>query len=128
MSKLKHTPGYEITKDGKVFSTESNWRGYGKRELKQDLNSHGYPCVRIYINGERKRIPVHRLVASLYLTERPSDKHEIRHLDGNKTNNNYKNLKWGTHKENAEDREKHGNTSRGLKHSQKIKEGIYAKR
>ena len=26
-----------------------------------------------------------------------------RHLDGDHTNNNYKNLKWGTHKENSED-------------------------
>lgn len=33
----------------------------------------------------------------------------LTHLDGNNQNNCLNNLKWGTHKENAEDRIKHGN-------------------
>lgn len=36
--------------------------------------------------------------------------------------------KGGTRKDNADDREKHGRTSRGEKHSEAIKGGLYAKR
>lgn len=121
----KHTHSYEITEDGRVFSLSSNWRGYGKREMSQSLNSDGYQSVRVISNGKRVRIAVHRLVAARFLPKRPSSKHEIRHLDGNKTNNHYKNLAWGTCKENAEDREKHGRTSRGERHSKAVKAGLH---
>lgn len=122
----KHTPGYEVTQEGKVFSVSSNWRGKGRRELSQDLNDSGYPSVRLVINGKRTRIAVHRLVAMAYLPERPSVKHQIRHLDGNKMNSNASNLAWGTAKENASDREIHGKTSRGARHSAFIKQGLEA--
>jgi hypothetical protein len=117
----KHTPGYEVTRDGRVYSTESNWRGYGRRELAQSLNASGYPSVRITVNGERKRYAVHVLVAEKHLPPRPSPDHEVRHLDGNKLNPNSENLAWGTRKQNADDREQHGRTSRGSAHSSAIK-------
>lgn len=126
MSEFKHTPGYEITRDGLVFSIGHNWRGYGKREITQDLNASGYPSVRISVNGKRKRYAVHVLVADNYLPPRPTDKHEIRHLDGNKLNSSADNLAWGTQKENANDRERHGRTSRGARHSEAIKKSNQA--
>lgn len=113
----KHTPGYEVTADGRIFSVASNWRGYGRRELAQDPNSDGYPSVRLMIDGRRVRMAVHRLVAANYLPPRPSMAHEIRHLDGDKLNPSASNLAWGTRKENAEDRDRHGRTSRGPRHS-----------
>jgi len=121
---MKHTPGYEVTKDGKVFSTSHNWRGYGKREMRQTPNDDGYPSVRLTIDGKRKRLTIHRLVALQYLGDKPSPSHEVRHLDGRKDNNNVTNLAWGTRKENAKDRDIHGRTSRGKKHSEAIKRGI----
>lgn len=39
-----YPPGYFIGADGHVFSTASNWRGYGSREMNQTL-SDGYPSV-----------------------------------------------------------------------------------
>lgn len=117
----KHTPGYEITKDGRVFSVASNWRGYGRREMRQTPDDDGYPSVRLVIDGQRKRLAVHRLVAARYLPPRPSLAHEIRHLDGNKANSSAANLAWGTRKENADDRERHGRTSRGKSHGAAIK-------
>lgn len=121
MTTVKHTPGYEITRDGRVFSIASNWRGYGRREMRQTLNDDGYPSVRITVNGKRKRIAVHVLVAREYLPPRPSTSHEVRHLDGDKMNPSAGNLAWGTPKENADDRERHGRTSRGARHSAAIK-------
>ncbi|EEL5265788.1 hypothetical protein GMF57_12335 [Salmonella enterica] len=119
---------YEVTPDGKVFSLDSNWRGYGKRELAQHLNSHGYPSVRIYVNGARKRMAVHVLVAKEYLPPRPSESHQIRHLDGNKLNNSASNLAWGTAKENADDRKSHGRTSCGIGHSKATRRGLIVKK
>lgn len=123
-----HTPGYEVSKDGRVYSIAHNWRGYGRRELRQDLNDDGYPSVRITVDGKRTRYAVHKLVALAHLPERPSEDCEIRHLDGNKMNPKAENLEWGTKKENADDRERHGRTSRGQRHSAAIKAGLKAAR
>jgi len=124
----KDITGYEVAEDGRVFSIASNWRGYGRRELSQSLNSYGYPSVRLTINGSRKRYAVHVLVAEQYLGPRPSPDHEVRHLDGGKMNSSADNLAWGTRKENSEDRERHGRTSRGLAHSESIKSSNHADR
>jgi hypothetical protein len=129
--KPQHTPGYYTSRDGHVFSVASNWRGYGIREMQQTPNSDGYPSVRLILDGKRKRLAVHRLMASRYLPPRPSPKHELRHLDGNKSNNDWLNLAWGTAKDNADDRERHGRTSKGEQHSAAIHAGLeasYAKR
>ncbi len=124
MMDVKHTPvvlaGYEITRDGRIYST-TNWRGLGRRELAQHPNNDGYPSVRVTLSGKRVRSAVHALVASAYLPPRPTPRHEVRHLDGNKTNPHADNLAWGTQKENAADRERHGKTSRGSKHSAAIR-------
>jgi len=122
----KHTPGYEVTRDGTVYSVESNWRGYGKRALIADLNDDGYPSVRITVKGRRTRYAVHKLVALHHLPPRPSPSHEIRHLDGDKLNCHADNLAWGTPKENADDRERHGRTSRGEAHSRAIRASSHA--
>lgn len=124
----ERTPGYEVTRDGRVFSLSSNWRGYGRREMQHTPNVNGYPSVRIYIDGKRKRIAVHVLVAREYLGPKPSPDHEVRHLDGNKCNPNVGNLAWGTAKENADDRERHGRTSRGEKHSFAIRSSTHAEK
>lgn len=106
-------PGYQVTRDGRVFSTASNWRGYGARELQQTSNSHGYARVRMMIDGRRKSPVVHKLVAAAFLEPRPSARHQIRHLNGNRMDPSADNLAWGTAKDNADDRAAHGTTARG---------------
>lgn len=129
---IKHThpdlwPGYGVDREGRVYSLTSNWRGYGQRELKQLPHKDGYLCVRILRDGKRVRLLVHRMVAAAYLPPRPSAAHELRHLDGDKSNNAAANLAWGTAKENADDREAHGRTSRGVRHSLAIRLGLARK-
>lgn len=114
-------PGYRVTVDGRVFSVVSNWRGYGERELNQTPNSDGCPSVRLIRDGKRVRLAVHRMVAAAYLPPRPSPQHELRHLDGDQLNNHVSNLAWGTPKDNADDRERHGRTARGEKLSLSIR-------
>ena len=123
---MSHTiyPGYEVTEDGRVFSVSTNWRGYGRRQLTPSPNDDGYPSVRIYVDGNTLSFAVHVLVARAFLPPRPPEAHDVRHLDGDKENSSASNLAWGTQKENAADRERHGRTSRGQEHSVAIKRGL----
>lgn len=118
-------PGYQVTREGLVFSVGHNWRGYGPRLLTQTLNYHGYPSVRVTVDGKRRRLAVHTLVALAFVGPRPSLQHEVRHLDGDRTNNRHWNLFWGTRLENAADRERHGRTSRGAKHGHAIRQSSH---
>lgn len=58
--------------------------------------------------GNQRRAYVHHLVAELFIGQRPSSKHVIRHLDGNPANNDASNLAWGTYLENENDKRRHG--------------------
>lgn len=103
---------YEVHSDGTVWSM-TNWRGYGKRRLRPVLGKSDYLKVRLVSpDGRRVNRAVHRLVAGAFLGERP-DGCEIRHLNGDKHDNRAANLAWGTAKENAKDRDRHGRTARG---------------
>lgn len=116
--------GYFVSDDGSVWSA-LGWRGKGYLKLKYDLDLKGYPSLRLKLSdGKRKRLRVHRIVAAAFLPPRPSFAHEVRHLNGDKTDNRASNLAWGTRAENAADREMHGRTSRGETHSQAIKRGL----
>ncbi len=121
---IPNVPGYEITEDGEVYSVDYNWRGYGKRQMAQHPNSDGYPSVRLTVGRTRKRYTVHKLVAQTFINGPSENCDQLCHCDGNKNNNHYKNLRWGNSQDNAIDREKHGNTSRGLLHSLAIKKGL----
>lgn len=109
--KWKLPPGYFVSREGKVYSNGSNWRGYGLRELKQAHNRNGYAYVRAVTASHcRRKFYVHKLVCYYFIGPKPSSKHQVRHLNGNRTDNRVGNLAWGTAKENAADRAAHGNT------------------
>ena len=99
---------YEASNSGNIYSVSHNWRGYGKRKMKQYEDVNGYLKVRLTENGERKKYFVHRLVLKTFKGLPPKNKKQTRHLDGNKKNNHIDNLVWGNAKENAQDRDRHG--------------------
>lgn len=100
---------YFISPDGIVLSV----RGSKTRALAQHPDRDGYLCVLLQLEtGERKAIRVHRAVCEAIHGRKPSGQ-EVRHLDGDKRNNAAENLRWGTQKENAADRDAHGRTARG---------------
>ena len=70
---------------------------------------------------------MHRIVALAFAGPQPAARVEVRHLNGNRHDNRALNLAWGTAKENAMDREQHGRTSRGLRHSDFIRAGLEAR-
>jgi len=93
--------GYRTTRKGEVI-------GLKKAKLSPVVGTGGYLFVTIYINkiiGQKRRhLEVHRLVAyHKYGDKLFSPGMEVRHIDGNKTNNSWDNIVLGTHFNNAMD-------------------------
>ncbi len=99
--------GYSVDVDGNVIST-IGWRGSNKRHLTPHPNSHGYMRVKVRVAGKMKAALVHKLVCVAFHGPKPTHHHEVCHIDGDKTNNSPTNLVWGTRKDNANDRKRHG--------------------
>jgi predicted XRE-type DNA-binding protein len=102
---------YEVSNTGKVRRMQT------KKILKPRI-SNGYFLVDLRVNGNRKYNRIHRLVISTFIGLPPTSRHEVRHLDGNKQNNNVNNLSWGTRKDNEHDKIRHGTTNRGQRNGQ----------
>lgn len=102
-------PGYFVSAFGCVYTSKR----CAFRELSYSKDQDGYPTCQLTENGKSRAHAVHRLVATTLLPPRLTPKHQVRHLDGNKQNNALTNLRWGTARENARDREQHGRTARG---------------
>jgi len=98
---LKDIEGYEtlyaVSDCGKVFSYK---RG---KYLKPVDNGYGYLRVDLCKDGEVKGKKIHRLVAETFL-EADDKRNEVDHIDGDRTNNNVKNLRWVTSSENKHNR------------------------
>lgn len=61
------------------------------------INNCGYVLIGTRIGVKT----VHRLVALAWLGAPPEGKNEVDHLDGDKTNNDVRNLEWVSHSENV---------------------------
>lgn len=129
-------PGYWVERNGKVWSCwiRAPLKGGGTctvlgkdpRELKLCLRD-GYYIVTLCKGGRHCTRNVHRLVLEVFSGPR-LDGQECRHLDGNRLNNHFDNLTWGTRKKNARDRNEHGRTACGehngsRKHPERLRRG-----
>lgn len=106
-------PGYSVSADGIVISSR---RRRTPLVLRQTPGTKGYMAVSVATLSGFRSIGVHVLVADAFLGPKSSPKLQVRHLDGDHLNNCVSNLAWGTAKENAADRLRHGRYARGAKH------------
>ena len=92
--RVKSNDRTEICKNGLVRFREG-------KILKPHQNYNGYLWVSLCKNDKRKKNKIHRLVAQAFIPN-INNKPQVNHIDGNKHNNNLKNLEWVTSKENME--------------------------
>ena len=89
--KLKDYPNYGITKEGKVFNIKRN------KEVKPCKGVDGYAHIVLYVNGEKNRLRVHRLMAVTFFNSTAI----INHKDSDKFNNRLDNLEVTTNSLNV---------------------------
>ena len=112
-------PGYEVSNHGEIRRTFVTGRGHRPRILKGwVLQNGGYIMIGVKRPGcPKEDVGLHRLVCWAFHGAPPSSDHEVAHWNGVATDNRPENLRWVTRKENAVDRERHGNTLRGKRHA-----------
>lgn len=95
---IKEFEGYAIGNNGTVLSCKNS-----KQQWKKLTPYHGstsdYLCIQLRKNNKSYHCLIHRLVA-LHFVEGYFENAVVGHIDANIHNNNYKNLKWMTQKEN----------------------------
>lgn len=70
-------------------------------KLSKWIDNTGYYQVVFRIDGKRKYVRVHRLIAETLLPN-PDNLPQINHIDGNKLNNSIENLEWTTNSANTQ--------------------------
>lgn len=126
---IANTIGYIVGDDGSIYSCR---REKGKsfaptwRRMKPSRMKYGHLTVRISFNGGIFITKtVHKIVKTAFDGPTPAGL-EIRHLDGDPSNNRLSNLAWGTHAENGSDMAKHGSLKGSRCGNSKITEEIAA--
>lgn len=105
--------GYRVSSLGRVQSCWEHANGHGAtlsdrwRDLSTKPDYSGYVHANLWNDGRSVRRKVSRLVLELFVGPCPEGM-ECRHLDGDKTNNQLSNLRWGTRSENVRDKTRHG--------------------
>ncbi len=88
--KIKDYDNYEVSNMGNVRNIETNY-------TLKFISDDGYNRVGLIKNSKSKLTGVHRIVAEAFLiNDDPIYKIQVNHLDGNKLNNNVKNLEFCT--------------------------------
>lgn len=96
---IPNYPEYFITKNGKLYS---KWSGKWKLKSSKRIKNNGYSIQTLHNHqGDTITIGLHQLVAQVYIPN-PNNKPCVCHKDNNRTHNHYKNLYWGTNKENTQ--------------------------
>lgn len=111
---------YQVSNLGRIKSLPNQQRK-SEAILKQSKKAKGYMsvCLTDSYKGARRQKDfwVHGLVLQAFVGER-GDGQECCHGDGDGSNNALSNLRWGSKKENAADKQKHGTMASGEKNGQ----------
>jgi hypothetical protein len=109
---------YEVSDLGRVRSLDrwvrvgSGRRRTGVRYFSPSPSGASKKYKRVLLRNPDKQRPVHQLVLEAFVGPRPENC-EVRHLDGDPSNNRLDNLAWGTKAENQADKLRHGTILRG---------------
>ena len=84
--------GYGVGYNGLIFGRSGMFLKY--------RNKNGYNTVGLQINKKKKMFFVHRLVAEYFVAPKRGNL-QVNHIDGNKQNNDFRNLEWVTPSQNT---------------------------
>lgn len=93
---------YAIDDLGQIYSIpriNSANKPIGGIYIKQQLSNSGYLTASLTIEGKKRRLNVHRIVAEVFILN-PNNFPEVNHINGIKTDNSAVNLEWTNRKEN----------------------------
>jgi len=105
---LKENPRYILYSDGRLYSNIH--KKFLKPLSAPRSNNHryawgkpGYSGYMINVNGERKFLKIHRLLAKYFIPNlKPKEFKCVIHLDNDKNNWDLENLKWSNQKINMQ--------------------------
>lgn len=101
---IDEAPDYAVSDQGRVKRIKADRCGRGEGKLLlTPVGANGYLVCSLHVEGVQLHRRVHRLVCTTFHGPKPSPKHEVRHLDGDKLNPAAINLAWGTSAENKAD-------------------------
>ena len=83
---------YLVDASGNVWSVRKG------KYLKPNTDRYGYEYFIFSVDGIRKTVKAHRLVAETFIPN-PENKPTVDHINGNKKDNRVTNLRWATNKE-----------------------------
>lgn len=92
---VSDNPNYMVSENGRIRRVGSD------KDHSTHIGKSGYVLTHLYLNGKCQHKRVNRVVAEAFIPN-PENKPEVNHKDGNKRNNNVRNLEWATKKENCE--------------------------
>jgi hypothetical protein len=95
---------YEVSTHGRVRNNKTG------KIIKQSYSS-GYLIISLYEKRKSSKY-VHRLVCDAF-SENPNKYNVVDHIDRNKANNYYENLRWVNHSENSRNQNKPKNNKSG---------------
>ena len=110
---------YKISSKGYVVSTAYKGKKGKVRKLKHNDDSDGYSIITLNHKGKKYTRKIHRLVAEAFIPN-PFNYPEVNHKNGDKHDNDYKNLEWVTNIENI-----HHALETGLRYSLNSEECIH---
>lgn len=109
---------YEISNMGRVRSLgfkKDGGKRYKEGLVQPNVSKHGYQTVvLIDRNSKRKKCSIHQLVAKHFI-DNPNNYNIVDHINTNRIDNRYFNLRWVTHKENMNNNKTRENLSKALK-------------
>lgn len=121
---LGYEGAYEVSSHGRVRSQDRTQRYlqgaadvvrfHRGRMLRGTTDEHGYQVHHLIVDGRRRAVRAHVLVAEAFLGPKPIGA-LVRHLDDDPSNNHFSNLAYGTQVDNMQDAIRNGRNSRLLR-------------
>ena len=96
-------PTYYITKDARIYRWSEKRQYY--LEITQQKQKYGYVVFQPYINGKRCIRFVHISMCETFISPRPTNNHQVDHINHIRHDNKISNLRWLTRADNLKRRQ-----------------------